>query len=51
MGEPLRWLHLSDIHMGCRGEEYWHHITASFQQWGMPDLIFITGDITNGGLE
>ncbi|MBF0440236.1 MAG: metallophosphoesterase, partial [Magnetococcales bacterium] len=53
MGEPLRWLHLSDIHMGCRGEEYWHHITErlleSVPQGKTPDLIFITGDITNSG--
>ncbi len=45
----LTWLHLSDIHMGCRGSEEWAHVTESLRtsvkKRGMPDLIFITGDI------
>lgn len=23
---PLRWLHLSDLHLGCPGHEHWHQM-------------------------
>lgn len=55
---PLRWLHLSDIHMGCRGDPHWRRMVEAFQadvidkarrRGGPPDLVLITGDIANFG--
>ncbi|MBF0372591.1 MAG: SUMF1/EgtB/PvdO family nonheme iron enzyme [Alphaproteobacteria bacterium] len=54
---PLRWVHLSDIHAGCRGEAYWQQMVDAFradvlirvERIGLPDLILLTGDIANVG--
>ena len=54
---PIRWLHLSDLHLGCRGEEWWRQIeeelARDIRAWagtlGVPDLILITGDLTDQG--
>ncbi|MBF0435733.1 MAG: SUMF1/EgtB/PvdO family nonheme iron enzyme [Magnetococcales bacterium] len=53
------WLHLSDIHMGCRGEEIRRQVDAEFkphlqkmvQQLGVPDMILLTGDLAFSGKE
>ncbi|MEO5370136.1 MAG: SUMF1/EgtB/PvdO family nonheme iron enzyme [Magnetococcus sp. DMHC-1] len=53
MSEPLRWLHISDIHMGCPGKVDRRHLNEVFfesmagmlEARGIPDLILITGDI------
>jgi hypothetical protein len=51
-----RWLHLSDIHFGCRGHAEWIQVVDDFErsldQWlpkigGPIDLILVTGDLTN----
>ncbi|MEO5379185.1 MAG: metallophosphoesterase, partial [Magnetococcus sp. DMHC-6] len=55
---PLKWLHISDLHMGCHGEEIWWHVhkefTKSLQKMvslrGVPDLILVTGDIAWKGV-
>ncbi|MBF0109153.1 MAG: SUMF1/EgtB/PvdO family nonheme iron enzyme [Magnetococcales bacterium] len=51
---PLRWLHLSDLHMGAPGRSLWWQIHQEFKKSileevareGPPDVIFITGDLT-----
>ncbi|MCM0082967.1 metallophosphoesterase [Geomonas sp. Red32] len=55
---PIRWLHLSDFHVGKdRYEErkihnFIHdHVREQCDNGFIPDLIFITGDIANNGLE
>lgn len=52
-----RWLHLSDLHVGCRGEAEWIQMVDDFERsldaWmpriGVPDLVLLTGDLTNRG--
>lgn len=54
---PIRWLHLSDLHLGCRGEDLWWQVEeelrpsvrAMAQSLGPPDLILFSGDLTNRG--
>ncbi|WAS96395.1 SUMF1/EgtB/PvdO family nonheme iron enzyme [Nannocystis punicea] len=54
---PLRWLHLSDLHVGCRGEAAWWHVLDQFWRSvdehlkivGTPDLVLLTGDLTFKG--
>jgi hypothetical protein len=53
---PIRWLHLSDLHLGCRGTEVWWQVHSEFRdsikQNRRPiDLILLTGDLTNKGDE
>ncbi|MBF0415047.1 MAG: tetratricopeptide repeat protein [Magnetococcales bacterium] len=51
------WLHLSDIHMGCRGNEirrqvdteFKPHIREMVKQLGAPDMILLTGDLAFSG--
>ncbi|HIJ83976.1 MAG TPA: P-loop NTPase, partial [Magnetococcales bacterium] len=51
---PIRWLHLSDLHMGSPGRTLWWQvheefktsILAAVEQSGPPDCILITGDLT-----
>jgi predicted MPP superfamily phosphohydrolase len=50
----LRWLHLSDLHLGCPGRELWWQVESEFQhslrdglrRLGSPDLVLLTGDLT-----
>jgi 3',5'-cyclic AMP phosphodiesterase CpdA len=53
-----RWLHLSDIHIGCEGRAEWWQTLEDFKKslkiWlpkvgGVPDMILLTGDLTNRG--
>jgi hypothetical protein len=52
-------LQLSDLHLGCRGEELWWQvqeelepsIRAGVGRLGPPDLLLISGDLTNTGSE
>ena len=54
---PLRWLHLSDLHLGCRGEALWRLVQQELEpsvremagRLGSPDLILLSGDLTNRG--
>lgn len=54
---PLRWLHLSDLHIGSRGEPAWWHVLDKFWRSideyltivGAPDLVLLTGDLTFKG--
>ncbi len=54
---PVRWLHLSDLHLGCRGRGLWWQVQEEFEasivdmvgRLGAPDLILLTGDLTNSG--
>ncbi len=55
----IRWLHISDAHIGNRrGASHWWRTRADFtrsveqmvQRLGAPDLILLTGDLTNRGL-
>ena len=53
----IRWLHLSDLHLGCRGEELWWQVHEELEasirektrELGAPDLILFTGDLTYSG--
>ncbi len=53
----MRWLHLSDLHMGAPGRSQWWQVHQEFKKSilqdvadkGHPDVIFITGDLTNRG--
>lgn len=53
----IRWLHLSDLHLGCRGEELWWQVHEEFEtsirektrELGAPDLVLSTGDLTFSG--
>jgi formylglycine-generating enzyme required for sulfatase activity/predicted MPP superfamily phosphohydrolase len=55
----LRWLHLSDLHLGCAGRELWWQVESELQpslrdgvrRLGPPDLVLLTGDLTNSGTE
>ncbi|MCP4660452.1 MAG: hypothetical protein GY856_34045, partial [bacterium] len=54
---PVRWLHISDLHLGCRGSELWWQVREDFKRsvretatrLGPPDLLLISGDLTNRG--
>ncbi|MFZ6179855.1 SUMF1/EgtB/PvdO family nonheme iron enzyme [Nannocystis pusilla] len=57
-----RWLHLSDLHVGCKGEPLWWQMVDNFERsldpWlmrlgGPPDLLLLTGDLawSGGGKE
>jgi predicted phosphodiesterase len=55
--EPIRWLHLSDFHVGKDDyaqrklfNEIITHVRDVVSQGFTPDLLFITGDIANKGL-
>lgn len=55
---PIRWLHLSDLHLGCRGEDLWwqmqepleRSVRSMAERLGPPDLLLISGDLTDKGL-
>jgi formylglycine-generating enzyme required for sulfatase activity/predicted MPP superfamily phosphohydrolase len=56
----VRWLHLSDLHLGCRGRELWWQVESEFRRsvregvrrlGHPPDLVLLTGDLTNTGAE
>src|SRR5579871_3359377 len=57
MQRPIKWLHLSDIHLGHRGIEVWHQVQDEFRDSllsqiahaGPPDLVLITGDLAYSG--
>jgi len=52
-----RWLHLSDLHVGCKGEALWWQMVDDFERslgpWltklGPPDLLLLTGDLAWSG--
>ncbi len=52
---PLRWLHLSDLHLGRPGRSRWwtvhdafaKHLRESVAEVGAPDVVLITGDLTS----
>lgn len=54
---PIRWLHLSDLHLGCKGRDLWQQMLEALEKsvramvrWiGPPDLLLISGDLTNTG--
>lgn len=54
---PIRWLHLSDLHLGCRGEDLWWQVQEVLERsvremarrLGPPDLLLLSGDLTNTG--
>lgn len=53
----IRWLHLSDLHLGCRGEDLWWQVQEELEpsvrtlaeRLGPPDLLLLSGDLTNTG--
>lgn len=54
--QPIRWLHLSDFHVGKDNygslrlfEKIIEHVKAQVALGFVPDLIFLTGDISNKG--
>jgi hypothetical protein len=59
MPEPraIRWLHLSDLHLGCQREDLWWQVQedlaasvrAFADRLGPPDLLLLSGDLTNTG--
>jgi hypothetical protein len=59
MAEPraIRWLHLSDLHLGCQREDLWWQVQedlaasvrAFADRLGPPDLLLLSGDLTNTG--
>jgi len=58
MAHELRWLHLSDFHVGkdnyAQRKLFSHilkHVADKLQAGFAPDFIFITGDVANQGLE
>jgi hypothetical protein len=54
---PIRWLHLSDLHLGHREREQWWGVEKTFadsvrreaERLGPPDLLLLTGDLANLG--
>jgi len=54
---PIRWLHLSDLHLGCRGEDLWWQVQEELEKsirsmaerLGPPDLLLFSGDLTFQG--
>jgi predicted MPP superfamily phosphohydrolase len=57
MSRPVRWLHISDLHLGSAGQELWWTVRRDFEhsvkEWvgklGIPDLILVSGDLSNTG--
>lgn len=58
MTRALRYLHLSDLHLGCPGQARWWQVEEDFQCslvatmariGGPPDLVLISGDLTDAG--
>ncbi len=56
--DGLRWLHLSDLHCGQRGEKtrwptargpFLDDLRAQCQKYGAPDLVLVTGDLAFSG--
>jgi predicted MPP superfamily phosphohydrolase len=54
--QPIRWLHLSDFHVGKDNygnrrllEKIIEHVSTQAIAGFVPDLIFITGDVSNRG--
>jgi hypothetical protein len=53
----IRWLHLSDLHLGCQREDLWWQMQEELEasvrpfvdSWGPPDLLLLSGDLTNTG--
>jgi hypothetical protein len=53
----IRWLHLSDLHLGCQREDLWWQVQEDLaasvrtfaDRWGPPDLVLLSGDLTNTG--
>jgi hypothetical protein len=53
----IRWLHLSDLHLGCRGEDLWwqvqddlkRSVRETVERLGPPDLLLLSGDLTYSG--
>lgn len=53
----IRWLHLSDLHLGCRGQDLWWQVQEELEtsvrtlaeRLGPPDLLLLSGDLTNTG--
>lgn len=53
----IRWLHLSDLHLGCQREDLWWQmqedlrtsVRAFVERLGPPDLLLLSGDLTNTG--
>ena len=49
---PVRWLHLSDLHLGFCGRELWWQVREELEEsvqegvrrLGTPDLVLFTGD-------
>lgn len=57
MGTNVRWLHLSDFHVGMDNyaqrklfDEICDHIKVTVDSGCIPDFVFITGDLANKGL-
>jgi len=58
-GRPIRWLHLSDLHLGCRGSSLWWTVKREFEKnvkeharrLGAPHFVLITGDLAFKGTE
>ncbi|PPK73414.1 3',5'-cyclic AMP phosphodiesterase CpdA [Methylobacter tundripaludum] len=58
MDNPIRWLHLSDFHVGKDNyaqkrlfDKIIEHVKDQGSKGFVPDLVFITGDIANKGLK
>jgi hypothetical protein len=56
MSDPIRWLHLSDFHVGKDDWAQWRlfekiieHVADQKGKGFIPDVVFITGDIANAG--
>ena len=55
--KPLRWLHLSDIHIGAKVKADWWDTIDEFKtevnnilgRFGAPDVVFLTGDLAYSG--
>ncbi len=55
--KPIRWLHLSDMHLGGHGQDLWwqtqeklrESVIRMVRRLGAPDLILITGDLSYTG--
>jgi len=53
----IRWLHLSDLHLGCQRDDLWWQmqedlaasVCAFVERLGPPDLLLLSGDLTNKG--
>ena len=57
MGARVRWLHLSDFHVGMDGygqrklfDQICRHVKDTVQDGAIPDFVFLTGDLANKGV-